>query len=330
MIYISIIDREACVVMDKYNKIHLGALLKALFVKIFGNKFCMAALDLLMTVIISLHTSNMNFKSQVWICKLFLYVGLAIAINGICILADHMRNTTEKTYKFYDDAYSIQNKINYKTATYLYRVNKRISRAIKEKKIEIGAFNSIADFQSLSFIVCNELCDFIVATFGCDCEVTIFQRFTDTKNKDFVKMIAFKNNKNHQPSTYGKEFKLSLKDNAPVFISVFNDLNEEIKILHNKKAVESEFKYFEGSKNREQEICQYIGIPIKTNRGKIEIVLQLDVSKSKALGKNYNQLKQFAEYILLPFCSLLHCSFERDLILNKFYDILEENISKSS
>lgn len=316
--------------MNKYYRIRLGALLKTLFVKIFANKFCMASLDLLMTVIISLHTAKIDFESEEWTNKLFIYVGVAVAINGICILADYIRNVTERTYKYYDDAYRIQNKINCKTATYLYRVNKRIVRAIKEKKIEVGALNSIADFQTFSFMICSELCDFIVDIFGCDCEVTIFQRFTDTKNKDFVKMIAFKNSKNHQPSTYGKVFKLSSKDNAPVFVSLFNDLNEEIKILHNKRAVENEFKYFEGSKNREQEICQYIGIPIKTNRGKVEIVLQIDVSKAKALGRNYNQLKQFAEYILLPFCSLLHCSFERDLILNKFYDILEENISKSS
>lgn len=315
--------------MNKYNRIHLGALLKTLFIKIFGNRFCMAVMDLLMTVIISLHTSKVDFESKEWKIKLIAYVFIAVFINGICILADSMRNMAEKTYRYYDEAYKIQNKINYKTATYLYRVNKRIVSAIKERKIEIGALNSIADFQTLSFMICSELCDFIVDIFECDCEVTIFQRFTDTKNKDFVKMIAFKNSKNHQPSTYGKEFKLSSKDKCPVFVSIFNDLNEEIEILHNKKTVANEFKYFEGSKNREQEICQYVGIPIKTNRGKVEIVLQIDVAKEKALGKNYNQLKQFAEYILLPFCSLLHCSFERDLILNKFYDILEENISKS-
>lgn len=209
----------------------------------------------------------------------------------------------------------------------MYRINKRIIKAIRERKIEKGELNAIADFQTFSFLVCNELCDFIKKNFDCgDCEVTIFQRFTDSKSKDFVKMIAFKNNKNHKPSSYQKEFALNSRSNGAVFISIFNDLNEEIKILHNQKAVREEFKYFDDSKKREKKICQYIGIPIKTDRNKIEILLQIDVSKEKALGKNYNELKQFAEYVLLPFCSLLHCSYERDLIFNKFYDILEENI----
>ena len=58
----------------------------------------------------------------------------------------------------------------------------------------------------------------------------------------------------------------------------------------------------------------------------VEVLLQIDVTKEKSLGKKYNDIKQFAECVLIPFCNLLHCSYERDLILNKFYDILDENI----
>lgn len=316
--------------MDQYNKIHISGLLKTLFIKVFSSKYCIAILDLCMTTVIAVHTANIDLTSKKWITKLIIYSILAILINSICILADNMKNKSEKALNYYDDAYNIQSKINYKTATSLYRVNKKILESIRKGKIEKGALGQIADFQSLSFFVCNELYDFFMKYFNCgECEVTIFQRFTDANNIDFVKMIAYKNNKNSAPSSYGKKFIFSSNNKKPVFLTIFNDLNAEVKILHNRKAVESEFIYFEDSEIREKKICQYIGIPIKTNRNKIEILLQIDVTKEKGLGKKYNDLKQLSDHILLPFCNYLHCSYERDLICNKFYDILEENITKS-
>lgn len=315
--------------MDTYNKTHISSLLKTLFVKLFSSKYCIAILDLLMTTVIAIHTSNVNFESSEWKNKLFIYIGITLFINFLCIFADKLKHKFDKNLCYYDDVYSIQNKINCKTATSLYRVNKKIMESIRNKKIEKGALNQIADFQSLSFLVCNELYEFINKYFDCgECEITIFQRFSDLDGKDFVKMIAYKNKKNSPPSSYGKEFTFSSENKKPVFISVFNDLNAEVKILHNHKAVESEFVYFDDSEIREKKICQYIGIPIKTNRKKIEILLQIDVTKKKALGKNYNELKQFSDCILLPFGNYLLCSYERDLICNKFYDILEENIIK--
>ncbi|MDO4305090.1 MAG: hypothetical protein Q4D94_14380, partial [Bacillota bacterium] len=135
--------------------------------------------------------------------------------------------------------------------------------------------------------------------------------------------IAYKNTRDNEPSSYNKEFKIISDENhSPVFINLFKDLNAEVKILHTPKSIAEEFIYLDGSENREKKLCQYIGVPVKTNRNKIEIILQIDVSKKKALGKSYNDLKQFSDQILIPFCNLLYFSYERDFILNKFYDIL--------
>lgn len=82
--------------MNAYDKIHLGALLKALFVKVFSNKFCMAILDLLMTIFISIHTASVNWESSKWITRLIIYCIIAIAINGLCILADFIKKVTKR------------------------------------------------------------------------------------------------------------------------------------------------------------------------------------------------------------------------------------------
>lgn len=313
--------------MGEYNRIHTFALLKTLFIKIFSSRYIIIFIDSIMMILTSIHTSTYDTPvDKSWYVKLILYAVITFILNSLCIFAGHIDQKEKDFTEFYSKAYDIQNSINCSTATKLYRLNKKISESIRNKKV--NNFSSIVDFQSLSFLVCNEIYNFIISNFDCgECEITIFQRFSENNKPDFVKMIAYKNSKNNIPSSYGKRFWLSNNSNTtPVFVNIFNDLNADVKILYNHKEVEAEFKYFDDSINREKKICQYIGVPVKTDRNKIEIVLQIDVSKEKSLGKNYNSLKQFSEYIITPFSNFLHCCYERDLIFNKFYDILEENI----
>lgn len=314
--------------INMYNKTHKLAIIMTLFRDMLASRYFMIIVEALTTTFISIHTSRYN-GSRDWWCTLFFCIVTSVVANFICVFSANLQNKERNMIGYFNSVYDIQNRINCDTANRLYRVNKKVAEGIRQHKIEKGAIDSIADFQNLSFYVCNELHDFISTNFDCgEVEITIFQRFKDDHDKDFVKMIAYKNSKNNMPATYGEEFKLSYqKQTSPMFVMIFNDLNAEIRILENKKSVMKNFHYLHNSKVREEKICQYIGVPIRTNRKMIEVLLQIDVSKEKALGKNYNALKQFSERIVLPFCNLLHCSYERDLILSKFYDILEENIS---
>lgn len=314
--------------MKRYKFTHTWSAIKTLFVNIFGNKCVFVILDIIFTLILSIHTSNIDFSSENWVKELYVYVGLYILINIICILADYIKNKQNRMFEYFSAVCEIQNKLNSSVSTKLYRVNKKVTTAIKNNMLEKGAINSIADFQSLSFDICNELHQFITNYYNCrNCEITIFQRFKGKNNKDFVTMIAYKNSQNSEPHTYGTTFRLSAKRNIPVFVKIFKDANAEIKILHTKKLVQSEFSIFNNSSSREKEICQYIGIPIRTNRNMVEVLLQIDVSEKHKFGRRYKTVKQFAEDIIMPFRDLIYCSYERDLILNKFYDVLEENIS---
>ena len=312
--------------MKKYKHIHILASLKALFFNIFGNKYIMVILDSIATLLITIHTSDIHLDSKEWIIKLIIYVSISIFLNILFVWADRVNKKRDKILGFFCEAYEIQNKINGNNANKLYRVHKKIKSSIRSKKLNKGEINAIADFQTLSFDVCNEIHSFIVNSCGCEeCEVTIFQRFKDDKNKDFVTMIAYKNSQNKPAASYGNNYYLnSHRKNLPLLVDIFNDENAEIKILHNPKLVKSEFYCMN---NREEKICQYIGIPIKTNRKKVEILLQIDVSKKRVFGMRYKTVKEFAENIFLPFANLLYCSYERDLMLNQFYDVLEDNIS---
>lgn len=317
--------------MNSYRLIHIFATIKSIFFNIFGSKYTLVILDTIITIIISIHTSKIDNQSQEWMNKLYMYVAISILINILCIWSDHMNKKRKLLLEYFSVAYEIHNKINSNTSTKLFRVNKKVTEAIKSNYLEKGAISLIADFQTLSFDICNELHQFIIDYFDCkDCEITIFQRFKDTSNKDFVTMIAYRNSQNIQPSTYGKNFYLSKKKNIPVFVNIFKDANAEIKILHNKKKVKAEFQYFDNSKSRELEIRQYIGVPIRTNRNIVEILIQIDVSHNRVFGRSYKTVKKFTDDIIIPFRNLLCCAYERDLVLNKFYDVLEENIANKN
>lgn len=226
-------------------------------------------------------------------------------------------------FKCYND----HSLINSEIATSIYRLNKRIKECINDNRpIDKKAFDKIADFQTISFTICRSIHSLIKMEFGEDikCEVTIMIRNEDS----YVKMIAYANNDNRIPSSYAKPF--NLKSFKACFIDIFNDQSGEIYCLINKEETQTTIKKLKGSESREAEICQYIGIPIKTSKNKIELLLQIDVSKDYVFGKTKEEVKTFSKNVFYPYATLLYKSYERDLIFNGYYNMVISSLSKKT
>lgn len=169
--------------MDAYRIVETKSLLKTLYIRIFSNKYITVAFEIVMTTIISLYTSTTNFESKKWWMILALLIAIYLLINLLIIFADYLNNKSNNIQKFLYDSYLIQNAINYNTASNLYRVNKKIAGILRKGSMEKGEINTIADFQSLAFLVCSELHKFISENCNCEeCEITIFQRFIGKDN----------------------------------------------------------------------------------------------------------------------------------------------------
>lgn len=311
--------------MNNINEKSMSEILIMLIIKILSSKYTIVNFDIIMEVLISIYLSRPDYKGGMD-RQLLIYIFIQIAGNILCIFFGHLDQKGKKYINYISEAYNIHSNINFSMAGRLYDDNNNITKSIRDRIIKKDIFNDLLDFQKLSQDICNVLYNFVDTNFKCkECEISIFQRFAD-EHGAFVKMIAYKNN-NKETSSWGKKFDLDkIRGRIPFFIKIFKDLNAEIKVLPDKESIEENFSFLEGSKIRENEICQYIGVPIKTKRNKVEILLQIDVSKEKILGKSENDLTEFAKNIIKPFCDLLYSSYERDLILNKFYDILEDNI----
>lgn len=251
--------------LNPYDKIHIGALVKYIFIRTFSNKYFVTLYNLSSTAFITFLASQGDLSKGNNLYKFIICIILQIILNILSIIADKTKSKTEKNYVYLTEVYNILSHINAKNAVNLYRVNKKIINIVKNMKCEKGAINSIADFQTLSFFICSELHNFLINNFDCgECEVTIFQRFSRKNNEEFVKMIAYKNSRDNEPSSYNKEFKLNTNANKPpVFINLFKDLNAEPKILHTPESIANEFQYLDGSDNREKSYVNTLDFPLK-------------------------------------------------------------------
>lgn len=299
-------------------------LIKIALEKFFTNDFINALINILFPCIISIHCTSFVNNYTWWRFTIILCL-IIIIFNIISAIIKSIKNKGHKQLTIVYNCYEEQSIINSKFATNIFRLNKSVNDFIKNNTpITKKSLDKIADFQTFSFSICESIHSMLCKEFGKDilCEVTLMK-----KENDKIKMVAYANNDNKMPSTYKTEFSLNSTDIC--FIRIFNDLNGKILCIPLKKEITSNFLKLEGSIKREDEICQYIGIPIKTNRNSIELLLQIDVSKPRVFGKNKKEMDSFAKNILYPYAMLLYKSYERDLVFNQYYDMIVTMLSSS-
>lgn len=299
-------------------------LLKVFIIKLFTSDIINSIINILLPIIISIRCTKFEDKFSWW-CTIIVICVIILIFNIISVIIRKEQNRNYKDLNIVFKCYNDQSVINSKAATNIFRLNNTITSYILDKKpVNKKVFDKIADFQTISFIICESIHSLLKEEYGegIKCEVTLMKKYDDSN----IRMIAYANNDKKMPSSSKRNFHLDEEDFY--FIRVFNDLNGEITCLPNKEIVKKEFKKLKGSVMREENICQYIGIPVKTNRNEIELLLQIDISKEKIFGKNKEEVLLFAKNIFYPYATLLHKSYERDLIFSQYYDMIVSALSK--
>lgn len=292
------------------------------FNKIFTSDILNTLINLILPCILSIHC--INYKDIfTWLFIVIFILIIMFTFNIISSIVRKKNKQQNKQLNIIYNCYSDHCLINSNFATSIYRLNKTVNEYIKLKKpISKKAFDNIADFQTFSFSVCQSIHRILVNELGKDilCEVTLMR-----KENNSIKMVAYANDNKTIPSSYNDSY--SLDDRNICFIRLFNDLEGEIYCISEKDGITDNFFKFNGSKKRENKICQYIGIPVKTDRNEIEFVLQIDVSKPYILGKTKDEMMIFAKNVLYPYAILLQKSYERDLVFNQYYDMIVAMLS---
>lgn len=313
--------------MEKNKGQSILYLLITVLVRILCNDIFNFLLNLGFTILIGIHTANIEDSDNWWRNLIIWCIGF-IVINIMVIISKTYTLKVNKWNHLIEVIYNNHNDFYCTMSSQIFRINKKITDTIrKDKAVSVDVYNKIYDFQSFSMgisksiynIVTKEICD-------CSCQVTIFQRFLNSGGKEEAKMIAYANCDMKEPASYHTVFPLSGKGkDKTIFQRIFLS-KESIPVLyHKKKQIKKNFEILLCSKKRESKLCQYVGIPIKSNRDKVEFVLQIDVSKKYVLGRTHKQINRFYE-IIKPYSNLLLMSYERELVFNKFYEILENNL----
>lgn len=303
-------------------------LIKIVLDRILTNEVAINVVNIIFTIFLSIY---MLFYGKVTPIKWWIFLVLVIAIHISYIIfsckCSKKKNETNKNQILIEKFYEEVRNINQKIASGIHELHNFIDN-IEEYNNPINAhiFDNKVDIYTISSYVCESVQKVITEVFGKDseCQVTIFKQNT-TERK--IQMIAYSNNENRKPNTFTNIYKLNSKSRK-YHIKIFRSNKEVPYCLCNKEEIKNSFNYNEQSKEREEKICQYIGLPLKTDLGHIELLLQVDVSKEKILGSTVNEMKDFANDLLYPFMSVLHITLERDRIFKKYYTTIESRLSQ--
>lgn len=145
-------------------------------------------------------------------------------------------------------------------------------------------------------------------------------------------MIAYKTYKDRVPGSYSEKYDLWNDDSEkkPLHIRIFEKGTSAIIALCNSEQVKEEFVYHEKSKEREEKICQYLGIPLLDSEGRMIFLLQIDVCDSGILGKNKEEMIELGNNIMVPYIQLLYATYEHERSIETFQQCMHISSKKES
>ena len=278
-----------------------------------GKELAEMFLDRFLTDEIAINVVNIIFSAILAVYMLFFKVNailwwiflVAIIILHICYTISSCRsckkrNAVTKNQTLINKFYEETKNINQKIASGIYDLYGFIDDLEKDNNpINTHIFDNRIDIYTVSSYVCESIQKAITEVYDkeIECQVTIFKLDID---KNEIKMIAYSNNENKKPDTFINTYKVNA-NSRKFHVKIFRKNSSSPFCLCNQDEVSNNFDFNTQSIEREEKICQYIGLPLKTDRGKIELLLQIDVSKDGIFGDSEDELKNFAKEFLYPF-----------------------------
>lgn len=181
-------------------------------------------------------------------------------------------------------------------------------------------------FDVVCKIVASDLYHTLTKALQCDdIYITIFARSQDKSKEinqqDYIQMCAYANRDKQAPHGYNKEryylHERYSEQKDYVHRLIFNENIDLCKILLNIESVRDEFVIIGRSKQREESIHQYIGIPIYNYDQGIIALLQIDTTEKDLFGKTDAEVTRLIDKIK-PISYIIHESFYRTTLSGIF------------
>lgn len=171
------------------------------------------------------------------------------------------------------------------------------------------------DFQAAAFTVCKELHTVLSRT--CDSEeiyITVFQRIRED-GSDVCSMIAYSTI--DEPNSYGDKYDIAAAQGKEFGTVEFHTYyfasgHKEIKAFVNAEEVKKAFVEHSCSSEREENIQQYICVPISPAKKGATFLIQIDTSIPGLFGKDTKSAVKFAKESIHPYAQFLHLVYEEN------------------
>ena len=205
-------------------------------------------------------------------------------------------------------------------ATGVQQCAKAIFKLNRKSQATIERIIESIDFQAAAFHVCTNLCNNLCKYYeNSNIYITVFQK-QETPNGSICKMIAYSGN--HEPSTYGQPYNIpdvtEAEQGKVEYHSFLFAMNKtDISVLPNRDSIEKCFINHPKSEERENEIQQYICVPIAPAGLGVTFLLQVDTNIADLFGKDKNSVTSFAETAIYPFAQFLHMVYEQGRLIEQ-------------
>lgn len=277
--------------------------------KIFSSPYVSCFISIIGTIVIAIFIGNNCYNYS-----FFIFVGVYIVSLYLSTWANTYKNNKMNNYNNCKKAILSLDKILRSWGLELRKCAKQLHQLDPSANDNsINSTLSATSFQVGAFFVCSSLSEKLFNEKSRDkVYITIYQKII-RKDKTICRMIAYSGN--HEPSSYKEEYEIPKKEKIDdqeieFHTRIFsNNLTDPIVLL-NHEQVMNEFKLHEISSEREENIQQYICIPITPSNMDVTFLLQLDTCVKDYFGDSIESVNEYIIENIYPFAQFLYMIYE--------------------
>lgn len=250
-----------------------------------------------------------------------------VLFNWITILIDNYQKYQEKLIKCVKEIVNRETVINDTIGKKIYEITKCIS--VKSSSIPMKSDFLNFSYQDVAALVCHNIYDAIKAATDKDShQVSLMQRFKEKKTGvEYIKMISYGNANQITPSIFDKHFNLD-EDHNYFQVKIFNENQNNIFILRSSEEIKKQLVY--GKRSNDNEMVQYIAIPVMCENEGIVSLLQIEIKENLLIGRTTEEIREFVK----PFMAYIHLLtvsyYQEQLfkVIAKKFDILKKGMER--
>lgn len=292
---------------------------------IFSNTIISSIiLFVLSTIIIPINISKVSDNSTFIDYLKVLWIPTLLVILVLILSNIALKYKTKYLKDFETAKFALRN-ILVIHESWCEKLNETISELIEEDSISMYKFKQSylkhSQYNKRASFLVKILFSLFEKTYKTDnFQITIMHRGQDQQG-EYIKMIAFCNKDRETPGSFKNKY--YLKDDAYsnyYHVKEFNSTKRGVRVLLSNEEINKSFDINSSSKEREERLEQYIGIPIIDDKKEIVSLIQIDTTEKNIFGTNKDDIRFAMDNYIRPLCHFLKTWYKKEelsTILNR-------------